>query len=67
MQPGVEYRDIHLLAAEVMAQGLIDLGILRGDTADLAGYESGRTRSPRFGLGYLRLDRPLRCGMVVTI
>ena len=98
MQPGVEYRDIHLLAAEVMAQGLIDLGILRGNAADLverdahalffphgighllgldvhdmedlgdlAGYESGRTRSPRFGLGYLRLDRPLRSGMVVTI
>ena len=37
------------------------------DLGDLAGYETGRTRSDRFGLGYLRLDRTLRSGMVVTI
>lgn len=37
------------------------------DLGDLAGYEAGRVRSDRFGLGYLRLDRPLRAGMVVTI
>jgi Xaa-Pro aminopeptidase len=98
MRPGVEYRDIHLLAASVLAEGLVDLGILPGnpvdlvemdahalffphgighllgldvhdleDLGDLAGYEEGRTRSDRFGLGYLRLDRPLRPGMVVTI
>ena len=98
MHPGVEYRDIHLLAASVIAQGLVDLGILRGkavdlvemdahalffphgighllgldvhdmeDLGDLAGYEAQRVRSDRFGLGYLRLDRPLRSGMLVTI
>ncbi|MDJ0898268.1 MAG: aminopeptidase P family protein [Xenococcus sp. MO_188.B8] len=98
MQPGVEYREIHLLAARIIAEGLVDLGILRGnptdlvdrdahalffphgighllgldvhdmeDLGDLAGYETGRTRSDRFGLGYLRLDRTLRSGMVVTI
>ena len=98
MRPGVEYRDIHLLAAEIIAAGLIDLGILKGnpsdlvamdahalffphgvghllgldvhdmeDLGDLAGYETGRTRSERFGLGYLRLDRPLKSGMLVTI
>ncbi len=98
MRPGVEYRDIHLLAAKIIAEGLVDLGILKGnpadlvemdahalffphgighilgldvhdmeDLGDLAGYEPGRTRSDRFGLGYLRLDRPLRSGMVVTI
>jgi len=98
VRPGVEYRDIHLLAAQTIAQGLVDLGILRGrtedlvecdahalffphgighligldvhdmeDCGDLAGYEAGRTRSQRFGLGYLRLDRPLRAGMVVSI
>ncbi len=98
IHPGVEYRDIHLLAGHTIAEGLVDLGILRGqpadlvemdahalffphgvghilgldvhdmeDLGDLAGYESGRTRSQRFGLGYLRLDRPLRSGMVVTI
>ncbi|MDX2232121.1 MAG: aminopeptidase P family protein [Leptolyngbyaceae cyanobacterium bins.349] len=98
LQPGVEYRDIHLLACRVMAEGLVDLGILRGDPAelverdahalffphgighllgldvhdmedlgDLAGYAPGRTRSDRFGLGYLRLHRPLQAGMLVTI
>jgi Xaa-Pro aminopeptidase len=37
------------------------------DLGDLAGYEEGRRRSHRFGLGYLRLNRPLREGMLVTI
>ena len=98
MRPGVEYKDIHLLAAKIIAEGLVDLGILKGnpgdlvamdahalffphgighilgldvhdmeDLGDLAGYEPGRVRSDRFGLGYLRLDRPLRPGMLVTI
>jgi Xaa-Pro aminopeptidase len=98
IRPGVEYRDIHLLAAAVIAQGLVDLGILRGqasdlvemdahalffphgighllgldvhdmeDFGDLAGYEEGRVRSDRFGLGFLRLNRPLQPGMLVTI
>jgi Xaa-Pro aminopeptidase len=98
LRPGVEYRDIHLLACGAIAEGLVDLGILKGnpadlveqdahalffphgighllgldvhdmeDLGDLAGYETGRTRSGRFGLGYLRLDRPMRSGMVVTI
>jgi Xaa-Pro aminopeptidase len=98
IRPGIEYLDIHLLAASVIAQGLVDLGILRGqasdlvemdahalffphgvghllgldvhdmeDLGDLAGYEEGRSRSSRFGLGYLRLHRPLKPGMLVTI
>ena len=98
VRPGVEYQDIHLLAAAVIAEGLVDLGILRGnpqdlvamdahalffphgvghllgldvhdmeDLGDLAGYKSGRSRSDRFGLGYLRLNRPLESGMLVTI
>jgi Xaa-Pro aminopeptidase/Xaa-Pro dipeptidase len=97
-RPGVEYRDLHLMAANVIAAGLVDLGILRGssetlvdmdahalffphgvghllgldvhdmeDLGDLAGYAAGRTRSERFGLGYLRLNRPLQAGMAVTI
>ncbi|MEM7760470.1 MAG: M24 family metallopeptidase, partial [Cyanobacteria bacterium P01_A01_bin.40] len=37
------------------------------DLGDIAGYEPGRNRSDRFGLGYLRLNRPLQAGMVVTI
>ncbi|MEA5571627.1 aminopeptidase P family protein [Calothrix sp. UHCC 0171] len=98
MHPGVEYADIHLLACKVIAEGLVDLGILQGnpeelvekdvhalffphgighllgldvhdmeDLGDLAGYEEGRDRSQRFGLGYLRLNRTLRPGMLVTI
>ncbi len=98
IRPGIEYLEIHLLAASVIAEGLVDLGILQGqvsdlvemdahalffphgvghllgldvhdmeDLGDLAGYEEGRTRSKRFGLGYLRLNRPLKPGMLVTI
>jgi Xaa-Pro aminopeptidase len=98
LKPGVEYRSIHLLGCQILAQGLVDLGILRGsaadlvdqdihalffphgighllgldvhdmeDLGDLAGYAPGRQRSDRFGLCYLRLDRPLQAGMVVTI
>ncbi|MDF5724066.1 MAG: aminopeptidase P family protein [Rhizonema sp. PD37] len=37
------------------------------DLGDLAGYEQGRIRSDRFGLAYLRLNRPLQPGMLVTI
>lgn len=96
--PGVEYADIHLLAARIIAEGLVDVGILQGkpedlvkmdlhalffphgighllgldvhdmeDLGDLAGYEQGRKRSDRFGLSNLRLNRPLRPGMLVTI
>ncbi|MEC4819148.1 MAG: aminopeptidase P family protein [Scytonema sp. PMC 1069.18] len=96
--PGVEYQEIHFFGCSVIAEGLVDLGILSGnpqdlvemdahslffphgighllgldvhdleDLGDLAGYEEGRTRSHRFGLGYLRLNRPLRSRMLVTI
>ncbi|MFT3928243.1 MAG: aminopeptidase P family protein [Myxococcales bacterium] len=37
------------------------------DLGDLAGYASGRVRSQQFGLSYLRLDRDLEPGMVVTV
>ena len=37
------------------------------DLGDRAGYAPGRSRSPQFGLGYLRLDRDLAPGMAVTI
>ncbi|MEC4894034.1 MAG: aminopeptidase P family protein [Oscillatoria sp. PMC 1051.18] len=98
IRPGVEYQDIHLLAAFIIAEGLVNLGILQGnisdlverdahalffphgighllgldvhdmeDLGDLAGYEEGRERSERFGLNYLRLNRPLRPNMLITI
>lgn len=96
--PGGAYRDVHLLASRVIAAGLVDLGILRGDPEELVaddvhavffphgighligldvhdmedlgdrpGYPTGRSRSARFGLGFLRLDRTLAPGMAVTI
>ncbi|MGB3295793.1 MAG: aminopeptidase P family protein [Phormidesmis sp.] len=37
------------------------------DLGDLAGYAEGRQRSDRFGLSFLRLNRPLVAGMAVTI
>jgi Xaa-Pro aminopeptidase len=98
VRPGVRYRDVHLRASVVLARGLVDEGILKGDPeslvergahallfphgvghllgldvhdmedlGDRAGYAAGRTRSGQFGLGYLRLDRDLRPGMIVTI
>lgn len=97
-KPGVEYDAIHHIACQIMAAGLVDLGILVGDPeglvaedahalffphgvghlmgldvhdmedlGDLAGYAEGRVRSQRFGLAFLRLNRPLAAGMVVTI
>lgn len=33
--PGVEWRDVHLAAAQVIAEGLVGLGILRGDPDSL--------------------------------
>ncbi|MCP4504362.1 MAG: aminopeptidase P family protein [Deltaproteobacteria bacterium] len=37
------------------------------DLGDLAGYQKGRVRSERFGLGFLRLDRDLEENMAITI
>ncbi len=98
VRPGVRFRDIHHLAARRLVEGLVDLGILRGnveslceqgahallfchgvghllgldvhdmeDLGDRAGYAPGRHRPSRFGDAYLRLDRDLVPGMVVTI
>lgn len=98
VRPGVRYRDVHLQASLVLAQGLVDEGILVGDPeslvergahallfphgvghligldvhdmedlGDRAGYAPDRKRSDQFGLGYLRLDRDLAPGMMVTV
>jgi Xaa-Pro aminopeptidase len=98
VRPGARYRDVHLVAARTLVDGLVQLGILQGDVdslvddgahalffphgighllgldvhdmedlGDRAGYAAGRTRSTQFGLGYLRLDRDLAPGMLVTI
>jgi Xaa-Pro aminopeptidase len=35
VKPGVRYRDLHLLAARRLTEGLVDLGILAGDPQEL--------------------------------
>ncbi len=96
--PGVRYRDVHVAAARVLAEGLVELGVLRGDAGaiveegahallfphgighllgldvhdmedlgDRAGYAPGWSRDARFGARWLRLDRVLEPGMVVTV
>lgn len=60
--------DIHALFFPHGVGHLIGLDVHdMEDLGDRAGYAPGRTRSDRFGLGYLRLDRDLAPGMAVTI
>jgi Xaa-Pro aminopeptidase len=98
MKPGVSFRDIHLAAARVIAAGLKDLGIMKGnldeavaagahacffphglghqmglDVHDMeslgevwVGYDGGE-RSAQFGLKSLRMAKPLKAGMVMTM
>ncbi len=96
--PGVRYLDVHRAAGRRLLEGLVALGIFKGDVDDLyargaaalffphgvghllgldvhdmedlgdrAGYAPGRTRQKSFGDRYLRLDRDLEPGMIVTI
>lgn len=51
-RPGVEYRDLHLAACLQIARGLVDLGILRGDPADLVERDAHALFFPH-GLGHL--------------
>ncbi|MGB2925610.1 MAG: aminopeptidase P family protein [Limnothrix sp.] len=98
LKPGVEYSEIHWLAAKTLTEGLLNLGIFKGqvddllaqdvhalffphgighllgldvhdmeDFGDLAGYAKGRSRGDRFGECFLRLNRPLKTNMIVTI
>lgn len=98
VQPGARFRDVHRTAARALLDGLVALGVLRGDVeqlyargaagiffphgvghllgldvhdmedlGDRAGYAPGRTRAVSLGEKYLRLDRDLVPGMVVTI
>jgi Xaa-Pro aminopeptidase len=36
VRPGVPFRELHFLAGRLMAEGLVNLGVLRGDPAELA-------------------------------
>lgn len=98
VRPGARFLDVHRVAGRRITEGLVGLGILRGDPdslyergvaavffphgvghllgldvhdmedlGDRAGYAKGRSRPAAPGDRYLRLDRDLEPGMVVTI
>ena len=98
VKPGARYRSIQEIAKRTIVDGLVQLGIFRGeldgllergaaavffphgvghllgldvhdmeDLGDRAGYAPGRKRATNFGDAFLRLDRDLQVGMLVTI
>jgi Xaa-Pro aminopeptidase len=52
VRPGKEYRELHLEAATRVAQGLVDLGILRGAAEDLVEQDAHALFFPH-GLGHM--------------
>jgi Xaa-Pro aminopeptidase len=52
VKPGTKYQDIHLLAARVIAQGLKDLNIMKGDV-DAAVKEGAHAMFFPHGLGHM--------------
>ena len=52
LKPGVEYQQIHLIACEIIAAGLVDLGILKGDPTDLVEQDAHALFFPH-GVGHL--------------
>jgi Xaa-Pro aminopeptidase len=51
-RPGVRYRDVHLKAASVLTEGLVALGILRGNVAELVARGAHALFMPH-GIGHL--------------
>jgi Xaa-Pro aminopeptidase len=51
-KPGVKYRDVHLVAARIIAQGLKDLDFLRGDIDEILAAGAHALYFPH-GLGHL--------------
>ena len=51
-KPGVTYLSVHLLAARVIAQGLIDAGIMHGDADDIVSQGAHAMFFPH-GLGHM--------------
>ncbi|WP_299487919.1 aminopeptidase P family protein [Acaryochloris sp. IP29b_bin.137] len=50
--PGLEYRDLHLLAAQIIAAGLVDVGILKGCPDELVERDAYALFFPH-GIGHL--------------
>ena len=52
VKPGADYEDIHLLACHVLAEGLVDLGILKGAPEDLVNEDAHALFFPH-GVGHI--------------
>ncbi len=52
IKPGIPYRDIHLLSAKVVAQGLKDLGLMKGDIDEAVSKGAHAIFYPH-GLGHM--------------
>ncbi|MCD4723594.1 MAG: aminopeptidase P family protein [Bacteroidales bacterium] len=52
IKPGVYYKDIHLLAARTIAEGLKELGIMKGDTGEIVRQGAHALFFPH-GLGHM--------------
>ncbi len=51
-KPGAEYRQIHFIACQIIAAGLVELGILKGDPEDLVAQDAHALFFPH-GVGHL--------------
>lgn len=51
IKPGITYREVHLSAAKVLAQGLINLGLLKGDVDEVVANGAHALFMPH-GLGH---------------
>lgn len=98
IKPAVSFRDAHLGACRVLAEGMKAIGLMKGDPAaaveagahalfmphgighmmgldvhdmedlgDVVGYRKKEKRSGQFGMSYLRLNRELEPGFVLTV
>jgi Xaa-Pro aminopeptidase len=52
IKPGVKYRDVHIVAARIIARGLIDLDFLKGDIDEILAVGAHALYFPH-GLGHL--------------
>ena len=52
MQPGINFKEVHLLASKIIASGLVDLGLMRGDVDEAVANGAHALFFPH-GLGHM--------------
>jgi Xaa-Pro aminopeptidase len=52
MKPGIEYREVHMFASRIIAQGLIDLGLMKGNAEEAVAAGAHTLFFPH-GLGHM--------------